>query len=117
MRFVFTNVSGTTCELFGYPGMQLLNARGAALPTYVRRGTSAAVPAEPVSEVVMTHSQHASFYAGYSNVPTSGQACRVSTSVEVTPPNDTKHFTLKLAIAPCGGVLTVSPVVHGRLPL
>jgi Protein of unknown function (DUF4232) len=117
MRFVFTNVSATTCQLFGYPGMQLLNARGAALPTYVRRGTSNVVPAEPETEVVMTHSQHASFYAGYSNVPTSGQTCRASTSVEVTPPNDTKHFTLRLAIAPCGGIITVSPVVHGRLPL
>ena len=117
MRFVFTNVSATTCKLFGYPGMQLLNARGAALPTYVARGTSTVVPPEPEADVVMTHSQHASFYAGYSNVPTGGQPCKVSTSVEVTPPNDTKHFTLKLAIAPCGGVITVSPVVHGRLPL
>jgi Protein of unknown function (DUF4232) len=117
MRFVFTNVSATTCQLFGYPGMQLLNARGAALPTYVRRGTSNVVPPEPESEVVMTHSQHASFYAGYSNVPSSGQTCKASTSLEVTPPNDTKHFTLRLAIAPCGGILTVSPVVHGRLPL
>lgn len=117
MRFVFTNVSATTCKLFGYAGMQLLNARGAALPTYVRRGTSNVVPPEPETDVVMTPSQHGSFYAGYSNVPTAGQACKVSTSVEVTPPNDTKHFTLKLAIAPCGGVITISPVVHGRLPL
>jgi hypothetical protein len=117
MRFVFTNVSATTCKLFGYAGMQLLNARGAPLPTYVVRGTSNVVPPEPEVDVVMTHSQHASFYAGYSNVPTAGQACKVSTSVEVTPPNDTRHFTLKLAIAPCGGILTLSPVVHGRLPL
>jgi Protein of unknown function (DUF4232) len=117
MRFVFTNVSATTCKLFGYAGMQLLNARGAALPTYVVRGTSNVVPPEPETDVVMTHSQHASFYAGYSNVPTGGQPCKVSASVEVTPPNDTKHFTLKLAIAPCGGILTLSPVVHGRLPL
>jgi hypothetical protein len=117
MRFVFTNVSAATCKLFGFPGMQLLNARGAALPTYVVRGTSNVVPAEPEADVVMTHSQHASFYAGYSNVPAGGQPCKVSTSVEITPPNNTKHFTLKLAIAPCGGILTVSPVVHGRLPL
>jgi hypothetical protein len=61
--------------------------------------------------------QHGSFYAGYSDVPMGGQACKVSTSVEVWPPNDAKHFTLKLAIAPCGGLLTLSPVVHGRLPL
>jgi hypothetical protein len=117
MRFVFTNVSATTCKLYGYAGLQLLNARGAALPTYIRRGTSNVVPPEPERDVVMTPSQHGSFYAGYSNVPTAGQACKVSASVEVTPPNDTKHFTLKLAIAPCGGIITLSPVVHGRLPL
>ncbi len=117
LRFVFTNVSATTCKLFGFAGMQLLNARKAPLPTYIRRGTSSIVPPEPETDVVMTHSQHASFYAGYSDVPTGAQACRVSTWVEVTPPNDTKHFTLRLAIAPCGGILTLSPVVHGRLPL
>jgi hypothetical protein len=117
MRFVFTNVSGATCSLFGFAGMQLLNARNASLPTYVHRGTSSVVPAEPESSVVMTPGQHGSFYAGYSDVPTGAQACRVSTSVEVTPPNDVNHFTLKLAIAPCGGTITVSPVVHGRLPL
>jgi hypothetical protein len=117
MRFVFTNVSKSTCKLFGFAGMQLLNARGAALPTYVHRGTSTVVPAEPEVDVVMTPGQHGSFYAGYSDVPVGAQACKVSTSVEVTPPNDAKHFTLKLAIAPCGGILTLSPVVHGRLPL
>jgi len=117
LRFVFTNVSTSTCKLFGFAGMQLLNARQQPLPTYVQRGSSTVVPPEPESDVVMTPGQHGSFYAGYSDVPTGGQACRVSTSVEVTPPNDARHFTLKLAIAPCGGLLTLSPVVHGRLPL
>jgi|GraSoiStandDraft_4_1057263.scaffolds.fasta_scaffold106819_2 hypothetical protein len=117
LRFVFTNVSASTCKLFGFAGMQLLNARQQPLPTYVQRGSSTVVPPEPESDVVMTPGQHGSFYAGYSDVPTGAQACKVSTSVEVTPPNDAKHFTLKLAIAPCGGLLTLSPVVHGRLPL
>ena len=117
MRFVFTNVSMSTCKLLGFAGMQLLNARGQALPTYVHRGSSTVVPPEPEADVVMTPGQHGSFYAGYSDVPVGAQACKVSTSVEVTPPNDAKHFTLKLAIAPCGGLLTLSPVVHGRLPL
>jgi len=117
LRFVFTNVSTATCKLFGFPAMQLLNARQAPLPTYVQRGSSSVVPPEPEADVVMTPGQHGSFYAGYSDVPVGGQACKVSTSVEVTPPNDAKHFTLKLAIAPCGGLVTLSPVVHGRLPL
>jgi Domain of unknown function (DUF4232) len=117
LRFVFTNVSSSTCKLYGFAGMQLLNARGQVQPTYIQRGSSAVVPPEPEADVVMTPGQHGSFYAGYSDVPIGGQACRVSTFVEVTPPNDAKHFTLKLAIAPCGGLLTLSPVVHGRLPL
>ena len=117
LRFVFTNVSTATCKLFGFPGMQLLNARQTPLPTYVQRGSSTVVPPEPEADVVMTPGQHGSFYAGYSDSPVGGQACKVSTSVEVTPPNDAKHFTLKLAIAPCGGLVTLSPVVHGRLPL
>jgi hypothetical protein len=100
LRFVFTNVSASTCKLFGFAGMQLLNARQQPLPTYVQRGSSTVVPPEPEVDVVMTPGQHGSFYAGYSDVPTGGQACRVSTSVEVTPPNDARHFTLKLAIAP-----------------
>ena len=117
LRFVFTNVSASTCKLFGFAGMQLLNARQQPLPTYVQRGSNAIVPPEPEADVVMTPGQHGSFYAGYSDSPVGGQACKVSTSVEVWPPNDAKHFTLKLAIAPCGGLLTLSPVVHGRLPL
>lgn len=117
LRIVFTNVSTATCKLFGFAGMQLLNARQQPLPTYVQRGSSGVVPAEPEADVVMTPGQHGSFYAGYSDVPVGAQACKVSTSVEVTPPNDAKHFTLRLAIAPCGGLLTLSPVVHGRLPL
>ena len=35
LRFVFTNTSGSTCKLFGFPGMQMLNKNhnyaGAAL--------------------------------------------------------------------------------------
>ena len=117
LRFVFTNSSSSTCKLFGFPGMQMLNKNHKNLPTHVARGTGHGVPPEPEVNVVMTPGQHGSFYAGYSDVPVGGQACKVSTSVEVTPPNDAKHLTLKLAIAPCGGLLTLSPVVHGRLPL
>jgi len=117
LRFVFTNVGGTTCQLFGFPGMQMLNKNHNPIPTHVQRGTGHNVPPEPEDHVVMTPGQHGSFYAGYSDVPTGNEKCRTSAFVEVTPPNDFNHFTLKLVIQPCGGHITVSPVVHGRLPL
>jgi Domain of unknown function (DUF4232) len=117
LRFVFTNTGGTTCSLFGFPGMQMLNASHNQIPTHVHRGTGHNVPPEPESTVVMTPGQHGSFYAGYSDVPTGNEKCRLSSFVEVTPPNDFNHFTLGLKIQPCGGHITVSPVVHGRLPV
>jgi hypothetical protein len=117
LRFVFTNQGSATCKLFGFPGLQMLNAHHANLHTRVIRGTSNVVPPEPEVDVIMTHGQHGSFYAGYSDVPTGTQRCPASSFIEVTPPNDFKHFTTALHITPCGGRITVSPVVHGRLPL
>jgi hypothetical protein len=117
LRFVFTNTSSATCKLFGFPGMQMLNKNHKPIHTVVTRGTGHGVPPEPENNVVMTPGQHGSFYAGYSDVPTGTQKCPASAFVEVTPPNLFKHFTLKLSITPCGGRITVSPVVHGRLPV
>jgi Protein of unknown function (DUF4232) len=117
LRFVFTNTSASTCKLFGFPGLQMLNKHHANIHTKVIRGTSVVVPPEPELDVIMTPSQHGSFYAGYSDVPTGTQKCPTSSFLEVTPPNDFKHFTMALKIAPCGGKITVSPVVHGRLPV
>jgi Domain of unknown function (DUF4232) len=117
LRFVFTNTSSSTCKLFGFPGMQMLNKNHNPIPTHVHRGTGHNVPPEPETNVVMTPGQHGSFYAGYSDVPNGTNTCRTSAFTEVTPPNDFNHFTLKLAITTCGGNITVSPVVHGRLPV
>jgi Domain of unknown function (DUF4232) len=117
LRFVFTNTSSSACHLFGFPGMQMLNKNRNPIPTHVHRGTGHNVPPEPEATVVMTPGQHGSFYAGYSDVPTGNAKCRTSAFVEVTPPNDFKHFTQKLSITTCGGNITVSPVVHGRLPV
>jgi hypothetical protein len=117
LRFVFTNTGGSTCALFGFPGMQMLNKTHHTIPTHVHRGTGNGVPAEPEANVVMTPGQHGSFYAGYSDVPHGTGACPTSAFVEVTPPNDFNHFTQKLAITACSGKITVSPVVHGRLPV
>jgi hypothetical protein len=121
-RITFTNISGATCTLAGYPGMQLLDAQGNALPTTVHRGAASSVP--PVAErtVTLAPGATASFIAGWADATGySGDTCPTSTKVEVTAPNDYTSKVITWAIAPYGGtvqhlqcgLITVSPVYAG----
>jgi Protein of unknown function (DUF4232) len=115
---VMTNTSTTTCTMFGYPGMQLLDANGNALPTNVVRGgatfLSAAANQSP-STVTLAPGKVASFGLVYSDVPVGTQtSCPTSAKSEITPPNDTAFAVIALAISPCnGGTVHVSPVYLG----
>ena len=113
LHFTFTNTSSARCSLYGYPGMGRLNADKQAMPTTVVRGTSVVVPAEPERTVVLAPGGHASFFAGYSDVPSGPAGCPKSAYVEVTPPNDYGHFTLPLSADVCRRTITVSPVIAG----
>ena len=112
LRFTFTNRSATTCTLFGYPGMGRLSTERHVIPTAVIRGTSTVVPPEPVRTVLLAPGGHASFFAGYSDVP-GGAACPRSAYLEVTPPNAYDHFTLRVSADVCRATITVSSVVAG----
>lgn len=117
--FTFRNISSSTCTLFGYPGMLMLNSSGAAIHTEVVRGSSVVVPAISPTTVTLHPSRPASFFFGYADVPTGSQTCPASTRVEITPPNAFGHLIIAANLSPCGGVITVSPVVagaHPRLP-
>ena len=112
LRFTFTNRASASCTLYGYPGMGRLNADHQVIPTTVVRGTSTVVPAEPERTVVLAPGGHASFFAGYSDVP-GGAACPKSSYLQVTPPNAFDHFTLPVSADVCRKTITVSPVVAG----
>ena len=112
LRFTFTNRSATACTLFGYPGMGRLSTERHVIPTTVTRGTSTVVPPEPVRTVLLAPGGHASFFAGYSDVP-GGAACPRSAYLEVTPPNAYDHFTLRVSADICRATITVSPVMAG----
>jgi Protein of unknown function (DUF4232) len=113
LRFIFRNVGGATCSFFGYPGMQLLNKHGHKLPTTVIRA-----PATPHT-VLVAPGRRASFYAKYSDVPTSGETCPLAASAQVWPPNDfqTLSATFPFPAQVCGGRMTTYPVVGGVEPL
>jgi Protein of unknown function (DUF4232) len=111
--FILENTSAKTCTLEGYPGMQMLDAKGNPITTHVIRGSSVVVPAIPVTLVKVAPGVRVSFRWGYSDVSSGPGLCPTSTSVEITPPNDYNHVTLAAAMSPCGGKITVSPVRPG----
>jgi hypothetical protein len=113
LRFTFTNRSATACQLYGFPGIRLLR-HGRALPTTAIRGTSNVVPAEPERTVTLAPGGRASFFAGYSDVPTGTQRCPSSTGSDVWAPNDVRSIRVQFPAMACGGRITVSPVVPGR---
>jgi hypothetical protein len=113
LRFTFRNTSATACHLFGFPGIRLLS-HGRALPTTVIRGTSNVVPFEPENRVTLAPGGRASFFAGYSDVPTGSQRCPASTGANVWAPNDFHSIHVRFPAQACGGRVTVSPVVPGR---
>jgi len=106
------NTTARSCTLGGYPGMLLLDAAGTGLPTkVVRKGTYSFTAMAPTT-VTVAPGNAAYFNIGYSDVPVGGEpTCPTSAAVEVTPPNQFDHLTVKATMAPCGaGTLVVSPV-------
>ena len=93
--------------------MRLLR-RGRPLATTVIRGTSNVVPPEPERTVTLAPGGRASFFAGYSDVPTGNQRCPSSTGANVWAPNDFRSIRAHFPASACGGRITVSPVVPGR---
>jgi hypothetical protein len=120
----FKNTSSTECSLYGYPGLQMLDAAGQPFPTEVIRGTSATVPSVPENVVTLAPSAEASFDLGYADGTGYGSAsCPTSPRVEITPPNADQSITVAWQIQPYGGgtiaqlqcgQITVSPVYAGN---
>jgi Protein of unknown function (DUF4232) len=106
------STSATACVLGGYPGLQLVSAANANLPTTVVRKGNYSFTAMAPTTVTLTNGQSAYFNIGYSDVPVGTEtSCPTSASLEVTPPNALDHLVIPASLAPCGGgTLVVSPV-------
>jgi Domain of unknown function (DUF4232) len=84
---VLTNNSGTTCRVYGFPGLQLVNAAGAAVPTRVVRAS--------LSPRLLTVAPGAHVYSllHWTVVPGTGETgsvCEPNPSgVNTTPPDET----------------------------
>lgn len=106
--WVFTNLSGTTCRLSGYPNMQLYGRAGRAIPTIVRHSLRPG-PAR----VTLAPGASATFFSSYNDVQSGSQPCPASGVAKITTPNGASSLFIPAQLQPCRGVVNVSAVLAG----
>ena len=120
-QIVLRNISAIPCHLDGFPGLQMLAASGAPLPTTAYWGGSYLFPALRPHLVGLRPSQTASFDLAYTDNPAGNlpyqQACPAAAALVIIPPDDVTSLRAIATIAPCEGDLDVSPVVPGTIPI
>jgi Protein of unknown function (DUF4232) len=120
MQIRFGNSSMRACSLYGYPGFQLQDARGKALPTRAVWATGYFFAARPKHSVRLAPRGNAYFVIEWTHIPTPGQACPTARGLRVTPPNAFTSIQVPLVsfgIDACGGILTSTPVEEEPLQL
>jgi hypothetical protein len=93
-----TNISNHSCTLYGYPGLQLLNAKLQPLPTRTLWGMTYFDRSQGKSLITLSPGETAS--ADISFVYGTRSNSVLATYMEVTPPNCDSHFTLRIPNGP-----------------
>ena len=121
-QITLTNVSAHACTLVGYPAVVLVGADGQLLPTQATPATSGAYlfPAVVPHHVALAPGDVATFMLGYGDNPSGAGlsepyavACPVTSAVRVILPGAHEFGTAIVSIAPCEGLVQVSPIVPG----
>jgi hypothetical protein len=112
---VFANDSNRTCELRGWPHVQLVDASGRPVPTSdvrVRQGA----PSEPASKTVALPPGHDAAFDIYDvdYNPLLDRACPLTSMALVVPPGDSTRLAVHVRVPLCGFPLHVAPVIAGR---
>ncbi len=104
--------------MWGYPGELMLAADGSPIETVVKPGGDLSFLEISVETVQIAAGSSAYFNLGYSEVPAGSETtCPKSSSLEITPPNDTQQVVVPISIEACqGGLLSVSPVFGSSSP-
>ncbi len=97
-----------TCRLIGIPRVQLLDARGAPLPTVQRSVAYPMVPGRMPPMIHLAPGQTAHFTVHYANATGYGgpgaPRCPTSAALAVTPPGARSALRLTLSINAYGGL-------------
>jgi hypothetical protein len=106
-----TNTGSTSCTTYGYPGMLLLSASGAPLPTTVDRGGTLNFEDIAPALVQLAAGASAYFNVGYSDIQQTGSSCSAAGQLEVTPPTNALYAVVPASLRACdNGTLHVSAV-------
>jgi hypothetical protein len=119
---LFTNRSGTTCTMRGYPGVAALNANGQQVVQATRKPTGMMGElqnaASPISVVALAPGQIASAEVEGSDVPLgTATSCVYYPELLVTPPGETHSIVVNVSVG-INGIpgcvpIAVNPVVAG----
>ena len=121
-QITLTNVGAHACTLEGYPGVVLVGADGRLLATHATPATTGAYmfPAVVPHRVALAPGDVATFMIGYGGNPSGAGltepyavACPVASAVRVILPGTHEFGTAIVSIAPCEGLVQVSPIVPG----
>jgi len=110
----FRNKTTHACTLFGYPGLDALNASGGVMK-HARRTLNgyAGGTTHGLQTIRVAPGRYASASVEWHNFNFStGGSCRFSHSVAATPPNTSHTVQLARSVSVCG--LLVHPTVSGR---
>jgi hypothetical protein len=113
--FRLRNIGTSPCTIYGFVGMQMLDASGRAVATrVVRNGGLFSTQAGP-ARFLLQPGTAASFQVAWSDVPHGVEGpCAEAASLVVTPPDEFDHRVISVSgwnLAPCaGGELDVTPI-------
>ncbi|MEH1771336.1 MAG: DUF4232 domain-containing protein [Nostoc sp.] len=112
LTYAFTNNASSPCNLYGYPGLALLDAKDQPLQgiKVIRSKDTYFSSQQPRQQVTLAPGKQASFQIAYNHISSPDQNCPMSSKIQITPPNAYEHFTLTEQIKPCTGKVRVTPV-------
>jgi hypothetical protein len=116
VTFTFTNTTGVSCTMLGFPGAQMLDAFNNALPTNVVRNGSQVSNQPGPTLVTLPAGGSAHFLMHWEVVPVGAEtACPSGTTLLVTPPDEFASLIVPFAVGTaCNqGELDVSAVQPG----
>lgn len=112
LTYAFSNNASSPCNLYGYPGLALLDEKGQPLEgvKVIRSQDTYFSSKQPRQQVTLAPGTQASFQIAYNHISSPQEQCPMSSKIEITPPNAYQHFTLTEQIKPCTGKVRVTPV-------
>lgn len=102
--FTLSNRAGPSCTVHGLPSLTLVDSAGHQLVTHETPSGG------PGATVTLGPGATASFTVAFRNLPGQGASCPSAAKVIVSLPGQPGSTSVATSLAPCGGVLVVTPL-------